>query len=401
MNLPLWTLATVLLFIAFRRSLRLAIWQIMLGGAAFVVSSRAISLVDAWHAIDWEIIGFLFGMFVLGQALVSSGLLNRLSGILFGRIDNAEMLVLAVLSVSGAASTLLMNDTLAVIGTPLMLTLARTHRRPPLLLLLALAFGVTIGSAASPVGNPQKLLIAMHGGIENPFLLFSNFLALPTALNLLFAWVVLRIAFRRGFHGQVLTHPIAPLEDPALARHAAMGLAVMAALVLIKTGLATFFSYGLPLWILAAGACSPVLLLSPKKYTILREIDWRTLVFFAAMFVLMRSVWDSGAIRSWLPESVSGVPGILFGAALLSQLISNVPLVALLLPTVHSGGQQAMLALAAGSTVGGNLTLMGAASNVIIAQLAERQGIHLDFWGFLAVGAPLTLVNLLVYWFFL
>ncbi len=401
MNLPLWTLATVLLFIAFRRSLRLAIWQIMLGGAAFVVSSRAISLAEAWHAIDWEIIGFLFGVFVLGQALVSSGLLNRLSGLLFGKIGNAEMLVLAVLTVSGLASTLLMNDTLAVIGTPLMLTLARTHRLPPLLLLLALAFGVTIGSAASPVGNPQNLLIAMHGGIENPFLLFSKSLALPTALNLLFAWVVLRIAFRHDFHGHVLTHSFAQLEDPVLARHAAMGLAVMAALVFIKAGLATFFSYGLPLWILSAGACSPVLLLSPKKFTVLGEIDWRTLVFFAAMFVLMRAVWDSGAIRSWLPESVSGVPGILFGAALLSQIISNVPLVALLLPSVHSGGQHAMLALAAGSTIAGNLTLLGAASNVIIAQLAERQGVHLDFWRFLVVGAPLAFVNLLVYWFFL
>lgn len=401
MNLPLWTLATVLLCIAFRRSLHLSIWQIMLGGAVFVVSNRSISLVDAWHAIDWGIIGFLFGVFVLGQALVSSGLLYRLSGIFFGKIGSAEMLVLAVLSVSGVASTLLMNDTLAVIGTPLMLMLARTHRLPPLLLLLALAFGITIGSAASPIGNPQNLLIAMHGGIEKPFLLFLKSLTLPTALNLILAWAILRIAFRRDFHGHVLTHSTTPLEDPVLARHAAMGLAVMISLVFINTGLAAFSSYGLPLWILAAGACSPILLLSPKKFTILSEIDWRTLVFFAAMFVLMRAVWDSGTIRSWLPETLSSVPGMLFGAALLSQVISNVPLVALLLPTIHSAGHHALLALAAGSTLAGNLTLLGAASNVIIAQLAERQGIHLDFWRFLAIGAPLTLVNLLVYWFFL
>lgn len=401
MNLPFWTLATVLIFIAFRRTLRLAIWQIMLAGAAFVLVSGSISLPEAWQAIDWEVIGFLFGVFVLGQALVTSGLLNRLSGRLLGSIANAEGLVLAVIMGSGFASALLMNDTLAVIGTPLMLTLARAHRLPAALLLLALAFGITIGSAASPIGNPQNLLIAMHGGIGNPFLLFFKSLGLPTLLNLLVAWVVLRAAFRHEFHGRALMHAIPPIEDPALARHAAMGLVIMAALVCVEAALSMSSSHGLPLWVLAAGACAPVLFLNPKRVDMLRGIDWRTLVFFAAMFVMMRSAWDSGGIRSWLPGTFSGVPGILFGSALLSQIVSNVPLVALLLPTLHSAGQSTLLALAVGSTIAGNLSLMGAASNVIIAQLAERQGIHIGFWQFLAVGAPLTLLNLLAYWPFL
>ena len=91
------------------------------------------------------------------------------------------------------------------------------------------------------------------------------------------------------------------------------------------------------------------------------------------------------------------------GSALLSQLVSNVPLVALALPLVHSVSShaEAMLALAAGSTIAGNLTLIGAASNIIIVQAAERRGEHLGFWHFLAVGAPLTLVNLLVYRLFI
>ncbi len=401
MTLPLWTLAAVLLSIAFRRTIRLSIWQIMLGGASLVVLSGSISLSEAWQAIDWKVIGFLFGVFVLGQSLVSSGLLNYVGGRLFGRIASAEALVLAVLIGSGFASTLLMNDTLAVIGTPLVLTLARIHRLPAALLLLALAFGITIGSTASPIGNPQNLLIAMHDETGNSFMLFSKSLALPTMINLFVAWGVLRTAFRRDFHGHALMHPTPPLEDPVLARHAALGLAVMTTIICIKIALASFFSCRLPLWIVSAGACSPVLLLSRKRFIILREIDWRTLVFFAAMFVLMRSVWESGAIRSWLPGILSTVPGILFGSAILSQIVSNVPLVALLLPTVHSAEQQTLLALAVGSTIAGNLTLIGAASNVIIAQLAERQGIHLDFWRFLAIGVPLTLVNLLVYWLFL
>lgn len=409
MNLPLWTLLAVFLAIAFRHLAggRLAIWQIVLGGALFVLLTGAISPSAAWRAIDWEVIGFLAGVFVLGQALVASGLLYRASSRLLGRIGNAEGLVLAVLVASGLASALLMNDTLAVIGTPLMLTLARVHRLPPALLLLALAFGVTLGSAMSPIGNPQNLLIALHGGLANPFLAFFSALAVPTVINLLLAWVVLRVAFRRDFHGRALLHEVPPLADAGLARLAWIGLAAMTAAVCAKLGLALAgVSFQLPMWAVAAAACGPVLLGSARRLEVVRDIDWHTLVFFAALFVLVRSVWDSGAAQAWLaadPSVYASTPALLAGSVLLSQLVSNVPLVALALPLVHSGGgdPSILLALAAGSTVAGNLSLVGAASNVIIVQAAERRGYHLGFWRFLSVGVPLTALNLLVYWLFL
>jgi Na+/H+ antiporter NhaD/arsenite permease-like protein len=409
MNLPLWTLAAVLLLIAFRlvAGIRVAIWQIMLLGALTVLLGRAMTLTQAWQAIDWEVIGFLFGVFTLGQALVASGLLYRISGRLFGKIGSAEALILAVLLGSGLASALLMNDTVAVIGTPLMLTLARVHRLPPILLLLALAFGVTIGSVMSPIGNPQNLLIAVHGGLANPFWVFFKSLTLPTLLNLLLAWGVLRVAFWRDFHGEALLHSVPPLDDKHLAGLAAQGVAWMTAAVCLKIVLATLASpIELPLWIVALGACAPILIRSPRRLEVVRHIDWHTLVFFVALFILMRSVWNSGAIQSWLPQvnsSFASVPHLLAGSVLLSQLISNVPLVALALPLVQSTSahSEAMLALAAGSTIAGNLTLIGAASNIIIAQAAERRGQHLGFWRFVAVGGPLTLVNLLVYGLFL
>ncbi|WP_283745862.1 anion transporter [Sideroxydans sp. CL21] len=409
MNLSLWTLAIVLLLIAFRLvvGLRLAIWQIMLGGALTVLVCRAITLTQAWRAIDWEVIGFLFGVFTLGQALVSSGLLYRSSTRLLGKVGNAELLVLTVLLGSGLASALLMNDTVAVIGTPLMLTLARVHRLPSVLLLLALAFGVTIGSVMSPIGNPQNLLIAIHGGVSNPFWTFFKCLTLPTLLNLFLAWGTLRIAFWRDFHGQALLHSVPELDDKHLARLAAQGVICMTAIICLKIVLAILPTpMELPLWIVAVGACAPILIRSPRRMEVVRHIDWHTLIFFVALFVLMQSVWDSGAIQSWLPpinSSFASVPHLLVGSVLLSQLVSNVPLVALALPLVQSASShsEAMLALAAGSTIAGNLTLIGAASNIIIAQAAERKGEHLGFWIFLAVGAPLTLVNLLVYWLFL
>jgi Na+/H+ antiporter NhaD/arsenite permease-like protein len=409
MNLSLWTLAVVLLLIAFRLAIgiRLAIWQIMLGGALTVLLGRALTLTQAWNAIDWQVIGFLFGVFILGQALVSSGLLYRISSRLLGQIKSAEALVLAILLISGLASDLLMNDTVAVIGTPLMLTLARIHRLPATLLLLALAFGITIGSVMSPIGNPQNLLIAVHGGLANPFWAFIKQLAVPTILNLLLTWGFLRMVYWRDFHGQALLHSIPPVDDTHLARLAASGLVLMIMVICIKIVLATLVTpVELPLWAVAAGACAPVLVGSRRRKEVVCRIDWHTLIFFIALFILMKSVWESGAIQSLLPRvgsSLASVPMLLGGSALLSQLVSNVPLVALALPLLNSAGahSEAMLALAAGSTIAGNLTLIGAASNIIIAQGAERGGEHLGFWRFVSAGAPLTLINLLVYWIFL
>lgn len=135
-------------------------------------------------------------------------------------------------------------------------------------------------------------------------------------------------------------------------------------------------------------------------------MDWRTLLFFAAMFVLMRAVWDTGFFQGFIGEGVdlASVPTVLIVSVLLSQLISNVPLVALYLPLLDlaGAGESAMLALAAGSTIAGNLLILGAASNVIILQGAERRaGVHVGFFEFARVGVVVTAVNLAVYWLFL
>jgi Na+/H+ antiporter NhaD/arsenite permease-like protein len=123
------------------------------------------------------------------------------------------------------------------------------------------------------------------------------------------------------------------------------------------------------------------------------------------MFVLMQSVWDSGFFQGVIKGTaidITAVPAILLVSVGLSQLISNVPLVALYMPMLLSAGASSkeLMALAAGSTIAGNLLILGAASNVIIIQNAEKQGETLSFWEFARIGIPLTIVNVLVYWIF-
>ncbi|KPK38873.1 MAG: hypothetical protein AMJ69_07210 [Gammaproteobacteria bacterium SG8_47] len=138
MNVSLLTLLGVLALVAARKvgQLRIAIWQSMLAGALVVVLTGQIAPTDALAAIDLEVMVFLFGMFVVGEAMLHSGVLYAVAYRLLRPFRTTDGLVVAILGLSGAASALLMNDTLAIIATPLMLRLAREHKLAPRLLLL-------------------------------------------------------------------------------------------------------------------------------------------------------------------------------------------------------------------------------------------------------------------------
>jgi Na+/H+ antiporter NhaD/arsenite permease-like protein len=159
-------------------------------------------------------------------------------------------------------------------------------------------------------------------------------------------------------------------------------------------------------WISLASAF-PVLLFSRRRFEIIKHLDWTTFLFFISMFVLMASVWDSGVFQSItenLHLNLSDRGVILSMSVILSQFISNVPMVALYLPVLDQSGAATDLymALAAGSTIAGNLTILGAASNVIIVQNCESRSCEtVTFWEFIRIGLPLTLVQISVYWIFL
>jgi Na+/H+ antiporter NhaD/arsenite permease-like protein len=259
----------------------------------------------------------------------------------------------------------------------------------------------------SPIGNPQNLLIAVGGGLENPFATFLRHLALPTLLSLALAYALLRLLLRGSFHARPLVHTPQTTCDPQLAALARLALVIVLVLVLAKVSLVVAgLGLSFPLSVIALAAAAPVLALSPRRWQLLRRIDWHTLVFFAAMFVLMQSVWDAGVIQDWLRGlhlDLRGVPAIFGVGVLLSQLISNVPLVALYLPLLQQAGAgtESLVALAAASTIAGNLLILGAASNVIIIESAQRRGTRLSFLDFARVGVPLTLLQVAVYWVFL
>ncbi|MGC9032088.1 MAG: SLC13 family permease [Candidatus Woesearchaeota archaeon] len=189
----------------------------MLFGATVVIITRQISIIHALKSINLEVMLFLFNMFIIGTAMEESGYLAHLSYKIFKKARNTNQLLLLIIFVMGFSSAILMNDTVAIIGTPMVLLLAKKHKIKPKTLLLALAFSITLSSVMSPLGNPQNFLIATQSKIKNPFITFLEHLFLPTMINLVAAFLLLKLFYREEFKNNKLDHSQEPIKDNKLA----------------------------------------------------------------------------------------------------------------------------------------------------------------------------------------
>jgi len=388
--------------------IRFQLWQIMLLGAIAVLLTLQISPLNAIKAINLDVMLFLFGMFVIGRAMEESGYLSHLSSKLFRRANSTDGLVLYILFGMGLLSAFLMNDTLAIIGTPVVLLMAKKSAVNTKLLLFALAFAITIGSVMSPIGNPQNLLIAVDGDVPNPFVTFLKYLAIPTIVNLLVAYFILKIYYKKHFCVKQITISPEPITDKGLAKLCRISLVLLVFLVLLKISIVSAgVKIDFRLTYISLASALPIIIFSSKRLEIIRRIDWHTMIFFAAMFILMASVWESGFFQRQLAAmnlNLASVSIIMIVAVIVSQFVSNVPLVALYMPTlIHLGAStKELMALAAGSTIAGNLFILGAVSNVIIIHNAEKNaGETLTFLEFAKIGLPLTAINIFIYWLYL
>jgi len=413
--------------LAFRnvKGWKFPIWLILLIGAAAMVLSGSISVTDAYKAVDLHVILFLFSMFTLVTALDIAGVLDAFTTRLLLRAKKPEDVLYLTFFGFAAASAVLMNDTLALMGTPVMISLAKKMKISSRPLLLTLAFAVTIGSAVTPMGNPQNLLVALGSGMRAPVLTFARYLLIPTIVNLLLTYYLLRHQLRnefakarKGFRDLVDFEASTQkdvMKDGGLAKLAiSVTCLTIAAIFLInileEAGVPTPFGIAE----VSLFGAALLLALSGRSREIIQSIDWGILVLFASLFVLTQAVWDNGiiaAMASYLPtisaqKPHSSILAILVSSVGLSQVLSNVPMVALYIPLMKSlnfGPQNvyAWIALGGGSTLAGNFTLLGAASTLIIIEEAEKQGHTLGFFDFLKIGIIVTAVTVGVLYFFL
>jgi Na+/H+ antiporter NhaD/arsenite permease-like protein len=373
----------------------------LLGGALMLVAG-ILTPTQAMASINLDVILLLVGMMLLVSGLDVCGFFDLVSTRIAGWAKSQTALLAGLMVAAAFLSALVLNDAIALLMTPIVVRSARTLRVRPVPYLVALAVAANIGSVATEIGNPQNAYIAITSGI--PFVSFTAVL-LPVMLVCLVVSIgLVWLAFRKDLSAPIVrTADLPPirLQRNGLAVTLGIGLAVVAAFFLSTPP-------WLPLIAIAGGAF--VLFFLPFVSTasarvLVGKVDWTIVLFFVGLFVLLGGVQASGlsgSIQSGFTDAFGGQSGGLAWltglSALLSNLISNVPAVLLLAQVVQGAGGSHLLwlALASSSTLAGNATILGAACNVIVVQIASREGIEVSMKDFVKAGLPVTLVTLAI-----
>ena len=393
------------------------VWVAFGIGAVATVGLEVLSPIGAFAALvaATPVILFLFALFVFARALERAGAIDHLARWLLGRAPSPRDLPAVLFVGFGVASAFLLNDALVLLGVPLLLGVARRLRVAATPLLLTLAFAVSVGSVATPFGNPQNLLIASASGLSDPVATFLRYLLVPTAINLaLGAWYLRRVFAARLAEAAGATvgtpEPRVPFWPRGgwtarLASHPALAIFPVTLGVVVGTSLLAPIDarFALPSWMVALGGAVLVLALSAQRGPIVRRVNGTVLLLFVGLFVVVAGAVAGGvvpALEGIFPIPAPGAtPGALGAIVLTSllgpQLVSNVPWVALQIPVLAHlgyGGSTplAWMALAGASTLAGNVTLLGAASNLIVAEVAEKDGSPVRLGEFVRYALPLA-----------
>lgn len=408
----------VYILIVGRIKFKVPIWVSMLIGAALMIGFQVISPESAFKAVQLDVIMFLFGMFSIVSALDKAGVLRYIAFKMLSKAKTAEGLLMIFVVGMGFLSAFLVNDTIALMGVPLVVYISKQIGIRPTVLLIALAFGVTIGSTMTPIGNPQNLLIAIQSGIPLPFTNFIRFLAIPTIINLFLTYYILKIYFKKELI-QVNYQNIALDNETIANKHLAkVSIAVLVATIIgfFVSELLKFLKVAdISISLIALAGAAVLYAVSRDRREIIQNVDFTVLVFFAAMFVVTAAVWSSGAIPMIMKNIPSPNPSqilqsnaiISITSITMSQILSNVPFVALYHYVMTGNGftgadVSSWIMLAAATTAAGNFTILAAASNIIIIQASESRGIKaFTFFEFLKIGVIVTMINLAVYYIFI
>ncbi len=360
-------------------------------GAMLMVAVGGLPIDAAWAAIDYRTLLLLFGMMVLIASLRLARFFRTVARLVVTSVQQPAAVIAAVVFTSGILSALFVNDTICLIFTPILIEVAELRRHRPLPYLLALATAANIGSVATITGNPQNMLIGSLSGVS--YAGFAGSLLPVAAVGLLLDTAILWWLFRRE-----LTPGTIDLRE---RRSRPVHRAMLGKALVVSAGALAGFIAGLDPSLVAMGAAAVVLITrrvhASKLYS---RIDWDLLMLFIGLFVVIAGVERVGLVDrlfAAVPQGLLHSPaGLTVIAAILSNLISNVPAVLLFANEIPAwpDAQTSWLTLAMASTLAGNLTLVGSIANLIVLQGARQRGHQISFWEYTRVGAPVTLATL-------
>ncbi|PKU67918.1 hypothetical protein MA16_Dca006953 [Dendrobium catenatum] len=420
-------------------------------GAMLMVVFRVISPYEANEAIDLDILGLLFGTMVVSVYLERADMFKYLGKLLTWKSRGGKDLLFRVCLVSAISSALFTNDTCCILLTEFILKIARQNNLPPQPFLLALASSSNIGSAATPIGNPQNLVIAVQSKISFEKFLFG---ILPSmllgvlvngAILLCYFWKLLSIerdqeveaeAGDLVVENEVINSHQSPHASSVNSRDFSFGIDVVTpsslvnanskdppnenwkrflwkiCVYLVTIGMLVALFLGFNMSCTAVTAALALVVLDFKDARpCLEKVSYTLLVFFCGMFIAVHgfnktgipsTLWEAVERYSRI-DSTGGIALLSVVILLLSNVASNVPTVLLLGSRVAASAAsisateeaRAWLILAWVSTVAGNLSLLGSAANLIVCEQARRAQFYsynLSFWSHLKFGVPSTII---------
>lgn len=365
---------------------------ITLIGVGLLLAAGQIEFRQMGGFIDMNTLVLLFGMMIINANLQLAGFFRLAGGFILKWTDSPRALLALEILVVGVLSALFLNDTICLMLTPLILDITLAARRNPVPYLIGLATAANIGSVATLTGNPQNMIIGIASGIS--YLDFMLALIPIALLGLGGIWLVLVWFYPAEFRDAKFTHveiPETRVYHPLLYKS-----------LFVTAGLLIAFVVGVPI-AEAAFVAGTILLLTRriKPEKIMNAVDTDLLFFFGGLFIVTGALEASGIILqlvAGVKESMNNVFALSAVTVVLSNLVSNVPAVLLLKPLVQSlpNPQAGWLTLAAASTLAGNLTLLGSAANLIVAESAARRGVRLEFWEYTKAGFLITIISLVL-----
>jgi Na+/H+ antiporter NhaD/arsenite permease-like protein len=366
-------------------------------GAIVLLATRRVSEQAAVASIDVPTLALLLGMMVVSAQLRLGGFYTLVTRTIASARVSPPALLASLVVAAAVLSALLANDIVCFAMSPIVVETCIRRRLQPVPMLLALACAANVGSAATLIGNPQNMLIGqvLHIG----FGAYFAAAAVPTLLGLVIVWAVVVLSYRGRWDLQASPSAAVAVEAPEFELwQSGKGVAVLGLIVVA-------FVFTSQPRELAPIAAAGVLLFSQKMSTrkMLGLVDWHLLVLFSGLFIVNGALSETGAPQAAV-EALHGRgvdltrSGPLFLVTVaLSNIVSNVPAVMLLLPTAKTaaaGG--ATLALA--STLAGNLLLAGSIANLIVSDQAGQLGVKIDWRAHAKIGVPVTLGTLAVAW---
>lgn len=384
---------------------------VALAGGLLMIVLGVLDQGEAFAAIDFNVIFLLAGMMVLAQTVARTGLFEAIALWAVRRGGHSPIrLLVAIALVTAGLSAFLDNVTTVVLLAPIAISVASTLRVSPVPFLIALIFASNIGGTATLIGDPPNIMIGSAAGLG-----FMDFLLnlTPVVLLILVAFVAIMWAyFARELRPPSQVFFVTLPQDPGDAIHDRPLL--KRSLVVLALTLVGFLVHGLigleVATVAMLGATTLMLIGRLDVRDTLSEIEWPTLFFFFGLFILVEGIVKVGIVGSIAQAIASAADGnlavaslaILWVSAGASAIVDNIPYTATAIPIVEQlirGGMPSeplWWCLALGACLGGNLTIIGASANIVVANAAGREGHAITFRAFLKYGAAVVAASLAI-----